>query len=446
LRKLNEAIDRAVQERVRPPTPEEGVRAIGPIETYLDDAAVQVLWRTIADLGEFAPDVYNRYVGEHFLRSVIVEIVAETDGPVDWEGLISQLEHRADTAGRWLLGVPLANILPPQAYCALGDGVGLGLAVQAPDWSASDDAPVDPFAMYRHLKDRLTAGVRWRREDQPGGPLDTRRTAVLFQVQEGTQTAALAVAEARAQYALGMWCLLRPPEYYELWPALATWEPRPHMQHDIEHKLYEPDKWVGGETPRGRNITHREEYRLPSDERLLKAPFRALELVHERLSARAVLSAASSLHLAEREPRELQRTDELLMLSAAIEAICDIGEGTSAGGERRWARVTERYGIWRELRGPYSQNEIEQAKQLSRDLRNIAAHGADDVLVNLGYPPHLPRRLPGGREVRGSDLALARAVTALPVVRHAVRAAIARLAHESIDNDWDDAWFRKQFA
>ncbi len=39
------------------------------------------------------------------------------------------------------------------------------------------------------------------------------------------------------------------------------------------------------------------------------------------------------------------------------------------------------------MTGIYGQRELNEAKQLTRDLRTITQHGSDDILVNLGYPP-----------------------------------------------------------
>src|SRR5438270_2718412 len=101
------------------------------------------------------------------------------------------------------------------------------MTLQDRDWRFGSERPLDPFEIHRHLGDRIAAGVRWRRDDQAFGPLDTRRTAVLYLVQPGTQAMALSVATSRARYALAMWSLLRPPQQGEIHPALADWEPRP---------------------------------------------------------------------------------------------------------------------------------------------------------------------------------------------------------------------------
>jgi hypothetical protein len=122
---------------------------------------------------------------------------------------------------------------------------------------------------------------------------------------------------------------------------------------------------------------------------------------------------------------------------------------TNRQGDRprnRWGRVTERYGIWRELRGVYGQRELNEAQRLTRDLRNLAAHSADAVLANLGYPTSATRPMGGSRVVSGEELALARAATALPVLAGAVHETTVRLLRGAIANSWEDAWYDAQFA
>jgi hypothetical protein len=58
---------------------------------YLDESAIRAVWRTISELGQRQPELYNQYVGERFLFSVIVDVVAEHDDPVDWAMLVAQL-------------------------------------------------------------------------------------------------------------------------------------------------------------------------------------------------------------------------------------------------------------------------------------------------------------------------------------------------------------------
>ena len=164
-----------------------------------------------------------------------------------------------------------------------------------------------------------------------------------------------------------------------------------------------------------------------------------------RLPARAVLSAAWSLYLAERQPQDLERTDRVVHLSAAIDALCDLGEGPTREGEARWAVLSERLGVWDEIQPSYSAQEIEEAKSLVRDLRNVTVHGSDDILVNLGYPPEMIRLLPGIRKRSGEELSLAQTAAIYPVIATAVKLAARRVAQQGIETGWDDAAFRGSF-
>ena len=94
----------------------------------------------------------------------------------------------------------------------------------------------------------------------------------------------------------------------------------------------------------------------------------------------------------------------------------------------------------------YLQAEIEEAKGLARDLRNVATHGSDDTLLNLGYPPDQKRVLRAGHERTGHELSLAEAAVAFPVIVTAVHAAARRVASQGIESGWDDDVFRGNFA
>jgi hypothetical protein len=399
LRQLNEAVNRATSERFRPHQPGEEPRTIFPLVEYLDATGERATWRAMQELRDREPALYNRFVGERFLRDLVVEVVADHEGPIDFPDLVEEVGRRADSGEEWLVAVPLANFLVPGGYLLVQEWVAaLGMSVQDPDWTPTGtEAPVDAFAMFRDLKDRLDTGIRWWRDNDPFGRLDTRMTAKLFLVQRGTETAALSIAATRARLALAIWCLFDPPGATTLWPTLGDWLPRPYLATGTVHKLYEQDKFAGSAHAKGRWTHQYAEYTVTEDARVLAAPFEMMRLAETMVAPRAVASAAWALHQAEREPNELERTDRLVHLRAAIEAICDTGEGPSGGVEKRWARVTERFGIWKEMRGVYGQRELEDAKRLARDLRNISQHGSDDILVNLGYPPEAIRPLKDGR-------------------------------------------------
>lgn len=447
LKGLNSAVERAVAERYRPSHPGEGPRQIFPLVEYLDEPGERAAWKTVSSLREHEPALYNRFIGERYLRDLVVDVVAEHDGPIDFQQLVAEIARTADEAGEWLVAVPLANLLVPDGYVLVQEGsVALGMSVQTPDWTMwATGGHVDSLQMFRDLYDHLDAGQRWYRESDPLGRLDTRLTAKLFLVQPGTRTAALSMATTRARLALAIWCLLDPPAAATGWPTLGDWLPRPFLANGTVHKLYERDKFVGSARTDGRWVRQYAEYAVTENLTKLAAPFEMMRLADTILAPRAVASAAWALHLAEREPNDLERTDELVHLRTAIEAICDTGEGPGGGAEKRWARITERFGIWKSMRGVYGQRELEDVKQLARDLRNITQHGSDDILVNLGYPPEAIRPLQGGRTITGEQLGLAHAAAALPVLRHAVREVVRRLAKDGIENGWDDARFRSQF-
>lgn len=451
LKPVKEAVERAVEEQRRPPTEEEGGKTAMPVVMYIDadEKGSRALWRVVSQLRRDEAGVYNRFVGERVLRDLVVDLVVdlhvERAEALDFQRLVKELERAAEERSRWLLAVPLANVMPPQPYVALDEQAALGLTLQDRNWDRMGAEPFDAFTIFHHLQDRLSPDVRWRREDTRLGPLDTRRTAILYLVEDGTQTMALSVGRSRARLVLALWCLLSPPSHEELWPALAEWEPRPYLNHVIDHKLFDPGTWMSRERVHGRSVTEYGEYALPDDEELLRAALRIARAAPSQISARAIASAAWALNVAERDPNDLERTDELLHLVGAVEALCDTGQA-EGGSAKRWARLTERCGVWRDLRPFYDQKELEELKRLTLDLRNITAHGSDDVLVNLGYPAESVRPMKGDRVLTGEQLALARASAASPVLRHAVRQVTVRLAREVLARDFDDAWYLGEVA
>lgn len=463
---LHAAITRAAAEQKRPPATGEE-RPWLPVQAYVDERGMRDVWRAVGDLASLEPQLFNRFLGERTLADLIVETLAEVDNVPSWRELCEALERIANDQDRWLVSVPIANLMPPASYVELGPRAGLGLATQERDWSpVGGNPPLDPFAPHRHLGDRLSLGARWRRETFDGEEtrVDTRRTCAIFIVEEGTREMALSVARTRARYALATWCLLKPPEEHELWPSFAEWLPQPYLHDAIDHKLFEQGEWMQKQRVHGRTITEYGLYELPADEVVLRAPFDAMEFAPERRCARALLSAAWSLYLAEREPNDLERTDRLLHIHAAIDALSDPSgaerrprptllrrlfgrvEREKPTQENRWGRLTERYGIWRQMRNVYRQDELIAAQRLTLDLRNIGAHGADASLANLGYPAAAIRELRGGRVRTGEELALARAAASLPMITTAAHDAAVRLLRGALEHGWDDAWYEAQFA
>jgi hypothetical protein len=442
---LKEAIARAKTQMAAPPEKGE-IKRVLPLIEYLDDAGRKAKWRVVSEIRFREKDLYNRFGNEPLLADAVVQLVAESGGQIGWAGLLASLEQFLDESSDWIIAIPLSNA-KTTGYTPITERVGLAEVLQDRDWDRDTEPPVSRREIFEHLGDFIDVGGRWYREDSYVGSLDSRRTAAFVFREEGAEPLALGVARTKARYALAMWCLLAPPEWRELWPSLADWEPRPHIEHGVKRKAYEEGRWAGVRSRvKGAGITHYQEYEVPRRPEFLRAPFDALARVGENcLAARAALSAAWSLYVAERVPADLERTDRLMLVSAAIDALCDLGEGPTGEADRRWARFTERHGIWREMREIYLQDEIEEAKGLARDLRNIATHGSDDTLLNLGYPPDQVRPLRGASQRTGHELSLAEAAIVFPVIATAVRRAARLVALQGIESNWDDRVFRENF-
>jgi hypothetical protein len=446
LASLKEAVARAGAEMNSPPAKGE-IKQVLPLIEYLDEGGRRAKWRVVSKIRFREKVLYNRFGNEPFLGDAIVQLVAEQGNDLDWPGLLVGLEQFLDESSDWTIAIPLANA-KATGYTPITERVGLAEVRQEQDWDRFSESPVSSREIFDHLGDYIDLGTRWHRKESYAGSLDGRRMSVLVLREEGAEPLALSVARTKARYALAMWCLLTPPDWRELWPSLADWEPRPHIERGIKRKAYDEGQWSGGRSKvKGAGITHYQAYEVPRRPEFLRAPFDALaHAAGNGLAARAALSAAWSLYVAERVPADLERTDRLMLVSAAIDALCDLGQGPTREAGNRWARFTERHGIWRELRGIYLQEEIEEAKDLARDLRNIATHGSDDTLLNLGYPPDQVRPLRGAARRTGHELSLAEAAISLPVIATAVRRSARLVALQGIESDWDDRVFRENFA
>jgi hypothetical protein len=445
LEELEAGLRRAEAERDAPPASGE-VKQVLPLAAYLDERAESARWRVVSELRDTNRTLYNSFGNERFLAETINDLVAQIEGKATWAILVRELERFVYEGSEWLITIPLANA-SAKDYSRITDRVGLAEVQQAEDWERDSQPPVDRMTIFAHLEDHIGLGARWHRPDSHAGRLDGRRTAELVMVERGAEPVALSVARTKARYALAMWCLLAPPEWHQLWPSLAEWEPRPHIERGIGRKPYERGAWTGGSLVHGRHINHYQEWEIPRKPDFLRAPFAAMErAVENGLAARAALSAAWSLFVSERSPSDLERTDRLMHVLAAIEALCDLGEGPTGRGAARWERLTQRLKVWREIEPAYSAQEITDAKSLTRDLRNVATHGSDDTLVNLGYPPELIRLLPGHRHRSGEELSLTQTASVLPVIATAAQIAAKRVALQGIESGWNDDTFRANFS
>lgn len=228
---------------------------------------------------------------------------------------------------------------------------------------------------------------------------------------------------------------------------VSNWAPAPFVEIDPQHKLYGSGPAIGATRRRGGHVAVHDEYRLTRSARFLGAPFQAMELARRGNDcALALLSAARSLYLAERVPNELERTERIMLVWRAREALSEPGRRGKGKARERWARLLVNLGLRRELvNSGYELREIEEALTATESLRDLVTHFPDDVLVNLSYPVARRRTLKKGRVVGADPLALALVSADWPILRVAVRSASRRLARAAIKNGWDDRWFHRQF-
>ena len=345
-------------------------------------------WDVVRFLKDDHHDVYAMYLYEQSIAGLILDqffAAIETPTVAD---VVAELRRVASEEDEWLVEVPLANAVPPAETFPLGDRAMLVIADQDRDWSPWGSHLSDVWAIKKHLGDELSIRTRWLRAPSPDlVDVDTALTAALMLVERGTEALAVDIARARARVAVSMWCLLKRPmrtaTRWPLWPSVGGSAPAPYLTFGIAHKLYEPESMSRRAPRRGNWLYQHGPYRLSRSERLLRAPFEAMDEAQKGNScAIALLAAARWLYLADREPNELERVERLLCVWNAREALCErLGKG-QGGTDERWEALVSRLRIRAHLRSRgYTDPEIKQAFGWSRDLRDMTSHTADAILV-----------------------------------------------------------------
>jgi hypothetical protein len=197
--------------------------------------------------------------------------------------------------------------------------------------------------------------------------------------------------------------------------------------------------WIARERVQGGGIHYWTEYATPTDDEL-RVPFEALALVHERRCCQALLSSSLALLSASRGSRS-QLSEQLRDVQAAIETLCEPSPG-EWGAFERWDRLADRSGVWNELVRGYDSDEVERVQRRLRVARNVAGHGADSVLLDLGYPENASRPVPRGT-VSGEDLAFTALHADLSPLLFAVRFVLNHLWRTARASDWNDDVFEK---
>jgi hypothetical protein len=269
------------------------------------------------------------------------------------------------------------------------------------------------------------------------------RGAAILSVEEGSLALARAHATAKAQYAMAVWVVLQPPGEWHLLPELGSWGPQPHIQTRQPDEKLSPGRSPSGGGSSAGMIREWSPYTAPTDD-LLRVPFEAMA-VRERRCAQSLLSSSLALFQASRGTRH-QLSERLRYLGVAIEALAEKPQG-AGGAFPRWQRVAERHGVWDQLaKLGYSKGDISAIQGRLKTARDVATHGADAVLIDLGYPVGATRPLTGQRTAAGEDLAFSSLHADLSPLIYAVRWVLQMLFEITRAAGWDNNAFEAEFA
>jgi hypothetical protein len=458
LSRLKQVVDEAVRASRLPPKPGMTSWPFRFPQQHLSRQDFQLLVQVLRFVQEHHRRVFNVYLHERTILDLVFDFVAESSSPPTIAGIVRELKTRARAESSWLVEVSLSNLLPPRNVVSLSPKAVLVKADGLRDRDRRDRDQLEEaetyFAVRKQLNDHLGVRARWLfTSQQPEGDIDTRFTAGLLLVEEGTEEVAMSLALTRARFAVAMWCLSMRPERTKrsrpIWPTVSMWAPAPHMLFGTVHKAYKPHPLGSGHAPtRGASVTHFEPYRLRDNPTLLQAPFTAMDEARQGNDAAiALLSAARSLYLAAMFPSDLERTERVMHLWAAREALCAQGHRGAGRSDARWDRLVQNLRLREYLSQPgYRKREVDNALKLMEALRDLSTHLADDVLVNLDFPAGRKVQLHKSRLLDSSSLSLAMVVHAYPVLYALVNTAARRLAKRALQNRWDEAAFHSCFA
>jgi hypothetical protein len=409
-----------------------------------------LVWDVVRYVRRDHRDLYGKFLRERTIYDHVVDYLAQVDRPT-LARIVIDLRRRAAKERIWLVDAPLLNLIPPRETVALANDAMLVRTDQKRRAGRQFGTHLrDAFAVQNHLRDELTLRGRWLTAAQQASgmvDIDTRTGASLLLVEEGIEEVAVNLAGTRARLAVALWCLLSQPGRREPWPTVGGWTPAPYVELGVQRKRYRPGTFGGAAGVRRGPIRFHGEYRLTRSAAYLHAPFVAIDTARQGgHAARAVLSAARSLYLAQRTPPDLEATERILHAWRAREALSDPGQHGGTANER-WNRLVVNLRLRSELRaGGYDPDEIDEAFTLMRSLRDLATHMPDDVLINLSYPDRLRTYLRRGRIIDASIAPLAVVASDWQVLLAAVRLAATRLAKGGIRNGWSDQWFHSRFA
>jgi hypothetical protein len=360
--------------------------------------------------------------------------------------LAERLAGAAEDEGPWLVSTPLANVSLPSAMLPIDDRTVLqraylGREVQDDEYNEVVNAHSEVF---KAIGDYLSPPSRWLAPGRHSeDAVDTTRTAALLTVENGTRALAASRARAKALYALAVWTITSPPGEFAQLPDLGVYGPQPFLQMPQRSKEHDPGEWISKKRASIGSTRHWSEYEVPSGD-LLTLPFEALRVVRDSRSAQALLSASWAAFEAARGSRFLL-SERLRHVLVAVETLGEPEPGKKMKW-KRWENLSKRYGVHDELRGRgYGEEMIARAEIRLKNARNIATHGADAALIDLGFPEGAERALMVGDPVPGEDLGFAALSADLTILVFGVQHVLSKLLGHQRDAQWDDDEFERQF-
>lgn len=409
--------------------------------TVASQSARRHVLRFVRHLSEAEPETYGLFASENELMIAIFDCLDGRCPPCTVDDIVDAL--RSSAQARWVISTPLINVYPPEEVVAIDHRRAIAPTLDEDSGARRETA--------NRLRDVIGAAVqvgeRWDRYPNEAS-VDTRHTASVVSLEQGSKSTAEKRAMTVARLALATWTLLSPPDSQfgmALWPSATEWQPQPHLH--VQQRSRRLD--VEGDGDRGATIVYGDDgdvlYRLPS-EPVRGAPFRAVERASTSYAASALLSASWNLYLAARTPTDLMWLDRLLMIMHAREALCAPPSPSRAGALTRWKTAIKRLGVIAHMqRNGWTQTEIAAISRRGWDLRTLGAHTGDGALLSLGYPTQRLRRL-RDVDIPGAELA------PLFVEQHthpaygAAATLASKLWHEMLDCDFNDTRWEQAFA
>lgn len=434
---------RAAEARRDKELEDQGEIPVLPLSAWLQDSDWVHVWEVVRELRRTHASVVAKFP-EETLADLLVDTVASAAKTPTLGQLARELDTLAATEGPWLVSTPIANIRLAEPVTAVAPEAVLWQAILGPQWLEDRDAAsgdTSAWAVHKILGDRISQVTEWTAFD--GQPIDTRRGATLLTVEEGVPGLALPRARSRAQYAIAVWTILSPPDELELIPDVGTWVPQPHIHSRQRFKRREREAWIGKEIVRGGGASHYAPYTAPPAD-VLVAPFEAFAHL-DRRCAQALLSSALNLFTASRRSRN-QLSGQLRSTMASLEVLCE-KPGELWAAEGRWATVAARFNVWQEVasRG-YSHQELEELQKRLKYARNVATHGSDAALLDLGYPEQEKRQVTKTKIVPGTDFAFSLLAADLAPLQFALGLVLREVLRVVRESAWDDNAFEAQFS